>query len=171
MAAPIWGLPPDLIVSPIEEMRSMGPPNVWHLPAEVWTSIWNKFRGQGERIAILDTGYTPHNDLPTPIAQKSFVKNQEVRDGNAHGTHCAGTALGRNGIGVAPDAEFLVGKCLSNQGSGSSDKIDDSVKWAIDNGIAKTKELGIEDKVFANFKNEILGQKSKIANILKRLNA
>jgi len=134
MRAPIWGLPPDLIVSPIEEMRAMGPPNVWHLPEATWTRIWSKFRGQGERIAILDTGYTPHNDLPTPVAQRSFIPRQEVRDGNAHGTHCAGTALGRNGIGVAPDAEYLVGKCLSNQGSGSSDGIDNAVKWAIDQG-------------------------------------
>ena len=41
----------------------------------------------------------------------------------------------------------------------------------IDNGIAKTKELGIEDKLFAGYKNEVIGQKAKISNFLKRLNA
>lgn len=41
----------------------------------------------------------------------------------------------------------------------------------IDNGIAKTKELGIEDKMFVGFKNEVLGQKSRVSNFLKRLNA
>ncbi len=134
MRAPNWGIPPDLIVSPIEEISIMGPPSVWHLPSDTWAKIWKRFRGQGERIAILDTGYTPHNDLPTPIAQRSFISGQDVRDGNAHGTHCAGTALGRNGIGVAPEAEYIVGKCLSNQGSGSSTAIGDSVLWAIDQG-------------------------------------
>lgn len=134
MNAPVWGLPPDLIVSPIEEISIMGPPNVWHLPEATWKKVWSKFRGQGERIAILDTGYSPHNDLPAPIAQRSFISSQDVRDGNGHGTHCAGTALGRNGIGVAPEAEYIVGKCLSNQGTGSSTGIGDSVLWAIDQG-------------------------------------
>ena len=41
----------------------------------------------------------------------------------------------------------------------------------IDNGIAKTKELGIEDKIFSGYKEQVGKEKSKIANILKRLNA
>ena len=41
----------------------------------------------------------------------------------------------------------------------------------IDSGIAKTKEIGIEDKMFSGFKNEVLGQKAKVSNFLKRLNA
>jgi hypothetical protein len=48
--------------------------------------------------------------------------------------------------------------------------LDDSEKL-VDSGIAKTKELGIEDKLFSGFKNEILGQKAKVSNFLKRLNA
>ncbi len=133
MSGPIWTLPPDLIVNPIEEVF-INAPSVWHLPKELWDRIWADFRGQGERIAILDTGYSAHNDLPTPVAQRSFIPGQDVRDGNAHGTHCAGTALGRNGIGVAPEAEYLVGKCLSNAGAGGSDGIADAINWAIDQG-------------------------------------
>jgi len=133
MSAPIWTLPPDLVVEPSEDMFANAP-NVWHLPKDVWDKIWSDFRGQGETIAILDTGYSPHTDLPTPVAQRSFIRGEDVRDGNAHGTHCAGTALGRNGIGVAPLANLMVGKVLSNRGSGSSTGIAEGVLWAIDNG-------------------------------------
>jgi subtilisin len=135
MSAPIWGIPPDLIVDPIEEIYACAP-NVWHLPKELWDKIWADFRGQGERIAILDTGYTAHSDLPTPVAQRSFISGESVTDGNAHGNHCAGTAVGRNGIGVAPDAELIVGKVLSNRGSGSSTGIAQGIEWAIDQGAS-----------------------------------
>jgi hypothetical protein len=49
-------------------------------------------------------------------------------------THCAGTALGRNGIGVAPEADLIVFKCLSDQGSGSSTGIAQGIRWAADQG-------------------------------------
>ena len=41
----------------------------------------------------------------------------------------------------------------------------------IDEGILKSKEIGIDDKMFSGFKNEVMGQKAKINNFLKRLNA
>jgi hypothetical protein len=50
-------------------------------------------------------------------------------------------------------------------------KVLDESERLVDNGIAKTKELGIEDKLFSGFKNEILGQRAKVSNFLKRLNA
>ena len=130
---PIWGLPPDLIEGG-ETMMALNNVNVWHLPRTTWEPIWRKFRGQTEVIAILDTGYNAHDLLPVPVKSRSFINGQSVADGNAHGTHCAGTALGRGGIGVAPEAELIVGKVLSNQGSGSSTGIAAGVEWAIDEG-------------------------------------
>lgn len=128
-----YRLPPDLEVGH-ELLNADAVPTLWHLPRADWDPIWAKYRGQGERIAILDTGCNAHECLPTPIAEKSFINGQNPRDGNAHGTHCAGTALGRKGLGVAPDAELLVGKVLSNSGSGSSAGIAQGIEWAIDNG-------------------------------------
>lgn len=134
--APVWGLPPDLIHLPSpEDMGLMAEAMpVWHLPRDRWDKIWAKYKGQGERIAILDTGYSAHQFLPTPVKTKSFISGESIADGNAHGTHCAGTALGRGGIGVAPEAEYLVGKVLSNGGSGGSQGITDGINWAIDEG-------------------------------------
>ena len=64
--------------------------------------------GQGVTICVLDTGiYDEHPSIPTPIAEFDFVNNDnDAHDGHGHGTHVAGTALGRDAQfrGVAPDA-------------------------------------------------------------------
>ncbi len=129
---PHVGLPPDLIVN--DCVLALAPNNLWHLPREKWDRVWDRVTGKGVKIAILDTGCNDHEDLPEPIATESFIKGQTWRDGNGHGTHCAGTALGRHGVGVAPEAELIVGKVLSNRGSGSSSGIAEGIRWAVDQG-------------------------------------
>lgn len=129
---PIVGIPPDTVVE--TDVYAMAPSNLWHLPSDVWSQIWSNVTGHGISIAILDTGCNDHIDLPTPIHAESFVRGESWRDGNGHGTHCAGTALGRNGIGVAPEANLIVGKVLSNRGSGSSSGIAAGIRWAVDAG-------------------------------------
>lgn len=91
------------------------------------------------RVAVLDTGLaTAHPDLPAPAAAASFIAGQAVADGNGHGTHCAGTVLALDNdigvVGVAPDATLLVGKVLSNAGSGSTSGIIAGIQWAVQNG-------------------------------------
>lgn len=128
---PPVGIPPDTVVS---DMVFAQAPSLWHLKPEVWHPVWERATGRGVRIAILDTGYSKHVDGPEPIAERSFISGQSTRDGNGHGTHCAGTALGRRGIGVAPEAELIVGKVLSNGGSGSSSGIAAGIRWATEVG-------------------------------------
>lgn len=128
---PIYGIPPDTVIDP--EVFALAPANLWHLPREVWDNIWSKVDGSEITVAVLDTGYTEHPDLPAPLKTASFT-GEAVRDGHGHGTHCCGTALGRNGLGVAPGANLLVGKVLSNNGSGSSTGIAKGIRWAVDNG-------------------------------------
>jgi len=125
-------IPPDTVVN--DAVLVMAPTNLWHLPTERWKPVWERVTGQGVKVAVLDTGYTSHPDCVNPVASKSFVSGQQVRDGNGHGSHCAGTAVGRNGIGVAPGADLLVGKVLSDQGSGGSGGIAAGVRWAADQG-------------------------------------
>jgi len=129
---PIVGLPPDLVVHegvlPLSE-------ETWHLPREKYRKIRNISNGRGVKVAVLDTGYYAHPTLPTPYATKSFISGESVSDGNGHGTHCAGTVLSRDeDIGVAGDATLIVGKVLSNGGSGSSSGIAAAIGWAIDQG-------------------------------------
>lgn len=128
---PIVEIPPDTVVN--DAVYAMAP-SLWHLPPNVWGEVWKKVTGKGVKVAVLDTGYTEHADGPKPIAERSFIPGERVLDRNGHGTHCAGTVLGRNGIGVAPGAELIVGKVLSDRGSGSSSGIAAGIRWATEVG-------------------------------------
>lgn len=124
-------LPPDLVS---DVMTFAAPVELWHLPKTTFEPIWNRVSGKGIKAAVLDTGCNPHDVLPEPVEGRSFIQGESWKDGNGHGTHCAGTVLGREGIGVAPAASLLVGKVLSNRGSGSSDAIAQGITWAVDAG-------------------------------------
>lgn len=108
-------------------------PSLWHI-GPVWNDYWKIATGKGIKVAILDTGIVDHRDLPKPIVAKSYISGQSVADGHGHGTHCAGTAVGRNGIGYAPGADLMVYKVLSNQGSGGSGGIARAVRDAVSDG-------------------------------------
>jgi subtilisin len=99
--------------------------------------------GAGVRVAVLDTGLDlRHADyVGRPILSRSFISGQAVQDLHGHGTHCVGTACGprvppggSRRYGVATHAPILVGKVLSNQGSGSDSGILAGIDWAISNG-------------------------------------
>ncbi|MGV6848369.1 MAG: S8 family peptidase [Marinibacterium sp.] len=100
--------------------------------------------GTGVKLAVLDTGLDfDHPDFAgRHVVQQSFVPGEAAQDGQGHGTHCCGTAAGRQvtpGVpryGVAPDAELHVGKVLNNQGSGRERDILSGMLWAIRSGCA-----------------------------------
>jgi subtilisin family serine protease len=133
MNDPVVGLPPDLVRFEGSQILAE---ETWHLPRSVYRDVRKVSTGRGVRVAVLDTGYYAHTTLPKPLATKSFISGENVQDGNGHGTHCAGTILSRDeDIGLASEAELVVGKVLSNGGSGSSSGIADGVEWAISLGV------------------------------------
>ncbi|MCC7043341.1 MAG: S8 family serine peptidase [Acidobacteria bacterium] len=97
--------------------------------------------GRGIRVAVLDTGI----DLQHPdfsgrrMVSQSFVQGEAVQDGQSHGTHCIGTALGplKPGsaprYGVAADADVYVGKVLSDTGRGTDGSVLTAINWAVTN--------------------------------------
>lgn len=130
-------IPPDTVVSDVVFAMA---PSLWHLKPSVMDSVHKVATGKGVKVAVLDTGYSKHELGPAPLAAKSFINGQSAtRDGNGHGTHCAGTVLGRKTsdgqpIGVAIEADLIVGKVLSDQGSGSSSGIAAGIRWAVEQG-------------------------------------
>ncbi|MDB1088242.1 S8 family serine peptidase [Streptomyces sp. ACA25] len=98
--------------------------------------------GRGVRVAVLDTGVAlSHPDLAGRLgATLSFVAGESVEDGQGHGTHCVGTACGpaepgeAPRYGVATEADIVVGKVLSDQGSGTDSQILAGINWAVEQG-------------------------------------
>ncbi|MEO0979895.1 MAG: S8 family serine peptidase [Pseudomonadota bacterium] len=100
--------------------------------------------GAGVKVAVLDTGLDmTHPDFVGRVDVEntaSFVGTPSAQDGHGHGTHCCGTVAGPRQpsqgprYGVAPDVTLLVGKVLSDSGSGFISQIIDGMNWAADKG-------------------------------------
>ena len=104
----------------------------------VWSGGTARSRGSGARLAVLDTGVDlTHSDLPAVVAAETFISGEAVDDYHSHGTHCSGTVLALDNdigvVGVAPQASLMIGKVLSNGGSGATSGIMAGCQWALDN--------------------------------------
>ena len=110
---------------------------------------WRSTKGEGVKVAILDTGVDyNHPDLIDaihPYRSKNNLDPSRVRDFtgsphgamdiSGHGTHCAGIVGARqNGmgfVGIAPKCEIIVGKVLADDDQGQWDWIVQGIKWAL----------------------------------------
>lgn len=94
------------------------------------------YTGAGVTVAVLDTGIERNHPA---FAGMQLVERDFSGDGdgdvNGHGTHCAGTIFGRDlgvRIGVARGvSRALIGKVLSDSGSGTSEMIFPALQWAL----------------------------------------
>ncbi|MFK7802945.1 MAG: S8 family serine peptidase [Anaerolineae bacterium] len=109
-------------------------PNTWGLDRIGAPQVWHGFgvTGTGVTVAIMDTGV----DFEHPVLAGNYrgkladgsyehsgnwfhaaIPTQTVPiDLNGHGTHVAGIAVGQQGIGVAPGAEWIAVAISDNQG-------------------------------------------------------
>ncbi|WP_197030984.1 S8 family serine peptidase [Methylobacterium sp. 10] len=99
----------------------------------------SRFTGRGVKVPVLDTGLDlTHPDFTgRTIVSQSFIAGQGVQDGNGHGTHCCGVAVGARRpqhlprYGIAYDADLYVGKVLDNSGRGTDAGIIAGLQWAL----------------------------------------
>ncbi|WP_329106970.1 S8 family serine peptidase [Micromonospora sp. NBC_01699] len=107
--------------------------------------------GRGSRVAVLDTGADfTHPDLVGQVVERAdfTVDGGDAVDGNGHGTHVAatiaGTGAGAPGQrrGVAPDADLVIGKVLTDDGYGSDSQIIAGMEWAAARADVVNMSLG-----------------------------
>ena len=119
----------------------------WGLERLDIPNVWNtgNTKGAGIRVAVLDTGvYDQHPALVGKVRDFIVVDPLGNRittgsrfDGGSHGTHVCGTIAGgkdANGvdIGVAPEAELLVGGVLI--GDATLRTLVEGIAWAVQQG-------------------------------------
>ncbi|HSW96021.1 MAG TPA: S8 family serine peptidase [Patescibacteria group bacterium] len=95
--------------------------------------LWDAgLRGEGVRIAIVDTGIDAmHPDVRDRIVAHADHTGTAERDDVGHGTHVAGITAGAGEVyrGVAPAASLIIAKVLSAQG-GTEDAVLAGMSWA-----------------------------------------
>ena len=129
---------PTQLVRPVDVTSSDAEPTAWGVAAVgADTSSWT---GTGVTVAVLDTGVDEAHPAfsGVEIVQQDFSGSGNG-DRQGHGTHCAGTILGRavNGtrIGIATGVTKLrVGKVLADDGTGDSHMLFRGIQWAIQQG-------------------------------------
>ena len=122
--------------------------SAWGLHRIGALATWGAYgaRGAGSRVAVLDTGVdASHPDLAERVAafaefdaMGSMVEGAQPNDSGSHGTHVCGTIAGGNAsgqwIGVAPEAELLVGKVLGPDG-GTDAQVLAGMTWAAEQQV------------------------------------
>jgi cerevisin len=90
--------------------------------------VYEASGGGGVTAYIIDTGINVDHVEFEGRARwgKTMPKNDVDKDGNGHGTHCAGTIASRK-YGVAKKAEVVAVKVLGSNGSGSMSDVVDGV--------------------------------------------
>lgn len=104
-------------------------------------SLWPKSKGEGVKVAVIDTGC----DLDHPDLKRNMLKginfvdpNQPPEDSNGHGSHVAGTIAANDNstgmVGIAPRAKIIPVKSLGDDGNGDINNVIDGIIWSVDNG-------------------------------------
>ncbi|KAG9251662.1 peptidase S8/S53 domain-containing protein [Emericellopsis atlantica] len=93
--------------------------------------------GEGTWVYVLDTGiYTENLDFEGRAhLGYNAIPSIPFEDTNGHGTHCAGTIIGKR-FGVAKNAQAIAVKVLDGD-SGDTATVIDGLEWAVSN-ITKT---------------------------------
>lgn len=114
----------------------------WGLRKTDFERAWNKTRGAGVRVAVVDSGAAiGHIDLRRKVAAKyDFVnRNRTVEDLHGHGTHVSGIVAARtgNGKGVAggcPNCKLIIAKALDKNLVGYNSNISDAIIYSAKKG-------------------------------------
>lgn len=133
------------IQSEVIEVQSTSPRQVidWGVSVVQAPQLWLETKGEGIKVAVLDTGVDPNHPDLQPNIKKGInfttSNSSDFVDRQGHGSHCAGIIAACDNlvgvVGVAPKAELYIAKVLGDDGSGSIDAIIKGVNWAIEQQV------------------------------------
>lgn len=113
----------------------------WPFTITRLTSAWELVTGDpGVTIAIVDTGVSPHEDLPTLLPGWDFLNGDaDPSDDHGHGTAVAGVLAsvagnGQGTAGVCWSCAVLPVKALGPDGYGTWSAVATGITWAADQG-------------------------------------
>ena len=118
--------------SSLSEVTSYVPWNLESIQADRVTKT-----GKNIVVGIIDSGVNAnHPELQNallPGGFKDFVEptNTEPKDETGHGTHVAGTILGRT-IGIAKDAKLVVARVFNKEGEASDEGLLAAGQWILE---------------------------------------
>jgi subtilisin family serine protease len=137
MSNPIRFIPDisDRILSVVSTLTEQ---NNWGLHFANVDEAWKHSKGEGVKVAVIDTGWYAHKDLV-----KNFVEGHDATGGNdyndnsnGHGVHVAGVIAANTdpdtvGVtGFAPNSKLYIIKALDSNGCGRYDYLINSLNLA-----------------------------------------
>ncbi|MDB5241963.1 MAG: hypothetical protein JWP57_2588, partial [Spirosoma sp.] len=130
--------PGPILPRPIPPILFPTQPIPWNIQQIKAPGAWKRgIRGDGVKVAVLDTGIGPHADLIVSGGASFISGVASFNDDNGHGTHCAGIVGARNNfigvVGVAPRCQLFGVKVLDSTGHGPFSGIVAGLGWALAN--------------------------------------
>ena len=116
--------------------------NQYHLWTTLVVQAWAYTKGQGIKVAIIDTGFDRNQPdlVGQVVAEKDYVNGDNYADDDhGHGTHVSGIVFakegnGIGGAGVCPECQGLICKALAANGSGSISNVARCIAWSAGTG-------------------------------------
>ncbi|UPT73290.1 MAG: S8 family peptidase [Elusimicrobiota bacterium] len=122
------------------EPSAPGQETPWGIKRVQAPAAWATTRGQGVKLAVIDTGIDmTHPELSGILkgGWNAISTSTTFNDDNGHGTHCAGTIAAKDDaagvVGVAPEIDLYGVKVLDEGGSGTFDDVIAGMLWAVEN--------------------------------------
>ncbi|EPD52325.1 hypothetical protein HMPREF1210_01678 [Paenisporosarcina sp. HGH0030] len=112
----------------------------WGIASTRVPSAWDSgFTGKGIKVAVIDSGISPHSDLDIAGGISTVGYTSSYKDDQGHGTHVAGIIGARNnsfGVrGVAYETEIYAVKAFDRNGEAYLSDLIEGIDWSIANGM------------------------------------